>query len=164
MFYATYDQHFPSESEERAGYWVGFGEHSGDAMTHKILNHDTQKMFYRSAARPKKSSTPNHRLAPHGEEESEYLMDSVANHQTKSIWLVTLTTAVSPWGNRVVRLTNKENGSCTTYHLGAVAHTSSTGLATRGNPKITPGEARMIGNHGSNAKTQTVVYNTQSRK
>ena len=34
VFYATYDQHFPSESEERAGYWVGFGEHCGDAMTH----------------------------------------------------------------------------------------------------------------------------------
>ena len=43
VFYATYDQHFPSESEERAGYWVGFGEHCGDAMTHKILDHDTQK-------------------------------------------------------------------------------------------------------------------------
>ena len=27
VFYATYDQKFPSESEERAGYWVGFGEH-----------------------------------------------------------------------------------------------------------------------------------------
>ena len=27
VFYATYDQHFPSESEERAGYWVGFGVH-----------------------------------------------------------------------------------------------------------------------------------------
>ena len=66
MFYATYDQHFPSESEERAGYWVGFGEHCGDAMTHKILDHDTQKNIYRSAARPKKSSTPNHRL-PHME-------------------------------------------------------------------------------------------------
>ena len=25
LFYATYDQHFPSESEERAGYWVGLG-------------------------------------------------------------------------------------------------------------------------------------------
>ena len=24
VFYATYDQHFPSESEERAGYWEGF--------------------------------------------------------------------------------------------------------------------------------------------
>ena len=34
VIYATYDQHFPSESEERAGYWVGFGEHCGDAMTH----------------------------------------------------------------------------------------------------------------------------------
>ena len=70
VFYATYDQHFPSESEERAGYWVGFGEHCGHAMTHKILDHDTQKIIYRSAVRPKKSSTPNHRLAPHGGEVS----------------------------------------------------------------------------------------------
>ena len=70
VFYATYDQHFPSESEERAGYWVGFGEHCGDAMTHKILDQATQKIFYRSAARPKESSTPNHRLAPHGGEVS----------------------------------------------------------------------------------------------
>ena len=60
----------PSESEERFGYWVGFGEHCGDAMTHKILDHDTQKIFYRSAARHKKSSSPNHRLAPHGREVS----------------------------------------------------------------------------------------------
>ena len=70
VFYATYDQHFPAESEERAGYWVGFGEHCGEAMTHKILDHDTQKIIYRSAVRPKKSSTPNHRLAPQGEEVS----------------------------------------------------------------------------------------------
>ena len=70
VFYATYDQHFPSESEERAGYWVGFGEQCGDAMTHKLLDQDTQKIIYRSAVRPKKSSTPNHRLAPHGGEVS----------------------------------------------------------------------------------------------
>ena len=70
VFYATYDQHFPSESEERAGYWVGFGEHCGDAMTHKILDQDSQKIIYRSAVRPKKSSTPNHWLAPHGGEVS----------------------------------------------------------------------------------------------
>ena len=25
VFYATYDQNFPSENEERTGYWVGFG-------------------------------------------------------------------------------------------------------------------------------------------
>ena len=70
MFYATYDQNFPSESVERAGYWVEFGEHCGDAMTHKILDHDTQKIIYRSAVRPNKSFTPNHRLAPHGGEVS----------------------------------------------------------------------------------------------
>ena len=64
-FYATYDENFPSESDDRAGYWVGFGEHCGDAMTHKLLDHDNQKIIYRSAVRPKKSSTPNHRLAPH---------------------------------------------------------------------------------------------------
>ena len=70
VFYATYDQNFPSESEERAGYWVGIGEHFGDAMTHRFLDHDTQKSIYRSAVKPKKSSTPNHRLAQHGGEVS----------------------------------------------------------------------------------------------
>ena len=66
VFYATHDQHFPSESEERAAYWVGFGEHCGDAMTHKLLDHETHKTIYGSAVRPQKSSTLNHRLAPHG--------------------------------------------------------------------------------------------------
>ena len=70
VFYTTYDKHFPSETEERAGYWVGFGEQCRDAMTHKILDHDTHKIVYRSAVRPKKSSTPNHRLAPQGGEVS----------------------------------------------------------------------------------------------
>ena len=68
VFYARDDQHFPSESEEWAGYWVGFEKHCGDAMTHKFLDHDTQKII--CAVRPKKSSTPNHRLAPHREEVS----------------------------------------------------------------------------------------------
>ena len=79
VFYATYDQHFPLECKERAGYWVGFGEHCGDAMTHKILDHDTQKIIYRSAVRPQKSSTPNHRLAPHGGEVSAPSEDKISS-------------------------------------------------------------------------------------
>ena len=71
VFYATYDQKFPSESLERAGYWVGFGEHCGDAMTHRLLDHDTQKIIYRSAVGPKKSSTPNHRLTSASSDPSE---------------------------------------------------------------------------------------------
>ena len=39
-------------------------------MTLTTLDHDIQKIIYRSAVRPKKSSTPNHRLAPHGGEVS----------------------------------------------------------------------------------------------
>ena len=60
VFYATtYDQHFPSDSEERAGYWVGFGEHHGDAMTHKILDHDTQNLIYRSFIRSREEENPS---------------------------------------------------------------------------------------------------------
>ena len=82
VFYATCDQHFPSENEERAGYWVGFGKHCGDAITHKLMNHETEKIIYRSAVRPKKSSTPNHRLAPHGGEvsaSSDYSEDKISS-------------------------------------------------------------------------------------
>ena len=39
-------------------------------MTHKLLDHETQKIIYRSAVTPQKSTTPNHRLAPHGLEVS----------------------------------------------------------------------------------------------
>ena len=49
---------------------LAFGEHCGDAMTHKLLDHETQKIISRSAVSPKKSSTPNHRLGPHGGEVS----------------------------------------------------------------------------------------------
>ena len=70
VFYATHDQHFPTECEERAAFWVGFGEHCGDAMTHKLLDKITQKIIYRSAVRPLTKSNPNHRLTADGGEAS----------------------------------------------------------------------------------------------
>ena len=51
VFYATHDQSYLSVSEERAAHWVGFGEHVGDALMHKLLDDDTKKILYRSAAR-----------------------------------------------------------------------------------------------------------------
>ena len=48
---STHDQHFPSESEERAGFWVCFAEHCGDSLTHMILDADSLKIIYRSAVR-----------------------------------------------------------------------------------------------------------------
>ena len=66
QFCATHDQQFPSESVERAAYWVGYVEHCDDAITHKLLDNETQKISIRGAGRGQKSSTPNHRLAQHG--------------------------------------------------------------------------------------------------
>ena len=43
VFYATHNQSYPSASEERAARWVGFGDHVGDALTHKLLDDDTKK-------------------------------------------------------------------------------------------------------------------------
>ena len=70
VFYATHDQHFPSESKERAAFSVGFGEHYGDAMTHKLLDMITLKIICRSAVRPVTKSNPNHRLTEDGGEAS----------------------------------------------------------------------------------------------
>ena len=58
VFYATHNQSYPSASEERAVHWVGFGEHVGDALTHKLLDDDTKKILYRSAVRPSDSAHP----------------------------------------------------------------------------------------------------------
>ena len=37
VYYASQNQSFPSTSEERHAFWVGFGEHVGDTITHKLL-------------------------------------------------------------------------------------------------------------------------------
>ena len=71
VFYATHNQSYPSVSEERAACWVGFGEHVGDALTHKHLDDDTKKILYRSAVRPSDSVHPNKRLVPDGGESSK---------------------------------------------------------------------------------------------
>ena len=70
MFYATHKQSYPSVSEERAARRVGFGEHVGDALTHKLLDADTKKILYRSAVRPSDSAHPNKRLVSDGGESS----------------------------------------------------------------------------------------------
>ena len=71
VFYATHNQSYPSSSEERATRWVGFGEHVGDALTHKLLDDDTKKILYRSAVRPSDSAHPNKRLVSDGGESSQ---------------------------------------------------------------------------------------------
>ncbi len=68
VYYASHNQSFPSSSEEKAAHWVGFGEHVGDALTHKLLDLESRRIIYRSAVRPSTPQHPNKRLmSPAGE-------------------------------------------------------------------------------------------------
>ena len=62
------DLNFPSSSNEKKGYWVGFADNQGDSFTWRILTEDTQKIIIRSGVRSALRTTTNQRLAsPSGE-------------------------------------------------------------------------------------------------
>ena len=62
------DLNFPSSSNEKKGYWVGFADNHGDSLTWRILTEDTQKIIIRSGVRSALRTTTNQRLAsPSGE-------------------------------------------------------------------------------------------------
>ena len=62
------DLNFPSSSNEKKGYWVGFADNQGDSLTWTILTEDTQKIIIRSGVRSALRTTTNQRLAsPSGE-------------------------------------------------------------------------------------------------
>jgi len=54
---------FPSHSNEKLGYWVGFADNVGDAMTWKILTEDNH-VIYRSSIRPADDDSRNLRVDP----------------------------------------------------------------------------------------------------
>ena len=81
-FYATHDQHFPSDSEERAGFWVGFAEHCGDSLTHMVLDAVTNKIIYRSALRPRTPKDPNKRFVDTGGEDDHQPQQKSTKHPT----------------------------------------------------------------------------------
>ena len=62
------DLHFPSSSNDKKGYWVGFADNQGDILTWRILTEDTQKIIIRSGIQSALRTTTNQRLAsPSGE-------------------------------------------------------------------------------------------------
>ena len=62
------DLNFPSSSNEKKGYWVGFADNQGDSLTWRILTEDTQKIIIRSGVRCALRTTTNQHLAsPSGE-------------------------------------------------------------------------------------------------
>ena len=68
VYYASHNQSFPSTSEEKHAYWVGFGEYVGDAITHKLPDSSSNKIIYISVVHPTDDIHPNkHILTDIGE-------------------------------------------------------------------------------------------------
>ena len=62
------DLNFPSSSNEKKGYWVGFADNQGDNFTWRILTEDTQKIIICSGICSALRTTTNQSLAsPSGE-------------------------------------------------------------------------------------------------
>ena len=62
------DLNFPSSSNEKKGYWVGFANNQGGCLTWRILTEDTQKIIIRSGIQSALRTTTNQHLAsPSGE-------------------------------------------------------------------------------------------------
>ena len=57
------DLNFPSSSNEKKGYWVGFADNPGDRLTWRIPTEDTQKIIICSGIRSALRTTTNQRLA-----------------------------------------------------------------------------------------------------
>ena len=57
------DLNFPSSSNEKKGYWVGFANNQGDSFTWRILTEDTQKIINHSGVPSALRTTTNQRLA-----------------------------------------------------------------------------------------------------
>ena len=82
VFYVTHDQYCHSDSEESAGFWVGFAEHCGDSLTHMVLDAVTLKIIYRSALRPRTPKDPSKRLVDAGGKEDHQPQGKSTKHTT----------------------------------------------------------------------------------
>ena len=62
------DLNFPSSSNEKKGYWVGFADNQGDSFTWRILTEDTHKIIICSGIHSAlRATTDQHLASPSGE-------------------------------------------------------------------------------------------------
>ena len=71
LFFVLTNSYLHQFSTIFGGNCISFGDHVGDALTHKLLDDDTKKILHRSAVRPSNSTHPNRHLVPDGEESSQ---------------------------------------------------------------------------------------------
>ena len=84
------DLNFPSSSNEKKGYWVGFADNQGDSLTWRILTEDTHKISIRSGVRSALRTTTNQRLASPSREVPHFLFPSLILNNLKILCHLTL--------------------------------------------------------------------------
>ena len=84
------DLNFPSSSNEKKGYWVGFADNQGDSLTWRILTEDTQKIIIRSGVRSALRTTTNQRLASPSGEGPHFLFPFLIHNNLKILCHLTL--------------------------------------------------------------------------
>ena len=84
VVYSTHEQHFPSESKERAAFWVGFAVYCGDSLTHIVFDSETLNLIHRCAIRPRSLKNPNKRLVDDGGEEDHQPQTKAPEHPISS--------------------------------------------------------------------------------
>lgn len=73
VYYAVDDTSFPSSSRKASGYFVGFADHVGHALTYAILTDDTQRIIHRSRVRTAEDpSSVNSRADKWGEDRAPH--------------------------------------------------------------------------------------------
>jgi len=68
VYFKAIEPGFPSDSKERIGHIIGISKHVGHALTLKILDVETNKVFYRSLCCLVTDDTANLCLTPIGGE------------------------------------------------------------------------------------------------
>jgi hypothetical protein len=95
VYYLVDDSPYPSDPQEKRGYFVGIAEHIGHAMTFKVLSDDTRKIIYRSNIRSASDpKTRNLRLDPLNDEKATPIIlsrhDSPAHGEDGSLAMPTI--------------------------------------------------------------------------
>ena len=86
MLYLDPTVRFP-ETKEKHGYFVGFAENSGDALTYKILKDDMKTVLVRSVVRPANTIKDRNRRVTFNDNVEEILDNLDENYQHQNIIL-----------------------------------------------------------------------------
>jgi len=109
---------FPSDTAERLGRFVGFGESVGDALTFKILTDNTQKIMYRSSIRTALSEEEREDI---GKQADRNLRAEPAPTESPTTDTAVIALPVPPMPPEIVRLPVRTKADVTKRYMSTIS-------------------------------------------